>query len=993
MSLSSSAGPHPIEEIWRSIDRGDHESARRMLATLEAPISPPILCEWHLLHAHLNLLGNAAEEAEREATIALGVALDGGRTAEIIRAHNCLAQACRLRGERTRALEEFTRALEAGAPGDREARVPPRGRLLLQAAGLAGVLGRFDEADEHLQLAESSGVTPYQVTAVRLANALRARRFDRVPELLRQLDRQSRAVPPERVAHLHFCRAISAMEIQRFEESIDWFRRSIEACADHPLNTQIPLEARGYVAECRRRGGECSDTLAEELDALIATLQGQLRRGLLADLHRNKAALLWMRGEERQAEACFERAYQLATAGEYPLVHLGILLEHGWLLLGEPEASGGRGTARTAAILDRAGELAGALGHPPFLWHVRALRAVAAARQGAAEGREILAECRRDLARAADRDELSSHDLQLLDQRLQRHDRLAAERLRAQLAHDSAVMEEVIRGLRSEDSHAHMAAFATTIGEQLHAERLVMVLPRIQPVDTTPADGAAPGPPEQAPGAFDLIVARGFSEQAALRLADRLLRSRLLQPALPILVRDTLDPRDPAAALICGRDPAQPTGAPVDGFRRSNSAVACAISGALLPPGILYLDRPRDGGRPFQAGELRAFAFLANGLAAVSRRSTHQLNEENRRLRDRLTAVTRIGSLVTRSPRMRAILEQIRALRQSDLPVLIRGESGTGKELVARAVHEQSVRCQGPFVAVNCAAIPRDLLESELFGHARGAFTGALREKRGFFAEAEGGTIFLDEIAELPAATQAKLLRILDDHMVTPLGHTRGHRVDFRVVAATNADLEAAVATGSFRTDLYYRLQGAEFCLPPLRERREDLPLLVERFLGDFCAARGIGEPLHLSTEAWVMVERYAWPGNVRELRNAMLMAAEFRLVESATIPLRALPAQIRASGDAATAWETSLGEADRPVPTTGTASPERSADHAETLPPPLLAQLYSAITAQGYRRVKEALERYALHRALAESGGNQRAAARALGMRDSTLRTKLRRL
>jgi two-component system response regulator PilR (NtrC family) len=337
-----------------------------------------------------------------------------------------------------------------------------------------------------------------------------------------------------------------------------------------------------------------------------------------------------------------------------------------------------------------------------------------------------------------------------------------------------------------------------------------------------------------------------------------------------------------------------------------------------------------------------------------------------------ITAVVRVGRLLTRSAALRQILERIDRLRESTLPVLICGESGTGKELVARAVHDRSSRPSGPFVPVNCAAIPSGLLEAELFGHTRGAFTGATRDKRGFFVEASGGTLFLDEIGDLPLELQAKLLRVLEDRTVTPLGRTRGIVVDFRIVAATHNDLRRAVAAGRFRSDLYYRMQGLELQIPPLRERQEDLPLLVEHFLEEFRATRGLRRRPRLTPEAWQALERYHWPGNVRELRHAILVAAELRAPGRGPIALEALPPQII--------------DAARRAGLAGICAGLLLEDR-------LLQRLFGVVAAHGYKPVMKAIDRYILERALAAHDGNQRAAARSISIRESTLRQKSRRI
>jgi transcriptional regulator with GAF, ATPase, and Fis domain len=245
--------------------------------------------------------------------------------------------------------------------------------------------------------------------------------------------------------------------------------------------------------------------------------------------------------------------------------------------------------------------------------------------------------------------------------------------------------------------------------------------------------------------------------------------------------------------------------------------------------------------------------------------------------------------ILARSPAMRRIFRVIDLLRDNDSTVLITGESGTGKELVARAVHDTSHRRNGPFVAVNCAAIPSELMESELFGHVRGAFTGAIRDKPGRFEIAGGGTLFLDEIGDLLFPLQAKLLRALQEHEFERVGDTRTRKVDVRVVAATGVDLGQAVARREFREDLYYRLRVVPIEVPPLRERREDLDLLIRHFLGTIGKARG--RALRLAPSSMRALLAYRWPGNVRELENALEYATT--VCEGQTIHVGDLPTEI----------------------------------------------------------------------------------------------------
>ncbi|MFH1144664.1 MAG: sigma-54 dependent transcriptional regulator, partial [Candidatus Eisenbacteria bacterium] len=259
--------------------------------------------------------------------------------------------------------------------------------------------------------------------------------------------------------------------------------------------------------------------------------------------------------------------------------------------------------------------------------------------------------------------------------------------------------------------------------------------------------------------------------------------------------------------------------------------------------------------KPYNRDELK--------LTVAQALERRRLLEENRSLRDRLHEQKREIGLVYAAPAMERIVEMIRRVAPTDATVLVTGESGTGKELVAEALHAFSERWDRPFVAVNCAAIPRELIERELCGHERGAFTGAVRERKGKFRRADGGTIFLDEIADLPLDLQTRLLRVIETGQVDPVGAREPVAVDARLIAATNADLNARVADGRFRADLFYRLNVIPIRMPPLRERPEDIPALCEHFLARF----GKGA-VQAAPDLMRALMRRPWPGNVRELAN-----------------------------------------------------------------------------------------------------------------------------
>jgi two-component system NtrC family response regulator len=263
------------------------------------------------------------------------------------------------------------------------------------------------------------------------------------------------------------------------------------------------------------------------------------------------------------------------------------------------------------------------------------------------------------------------------------------------------------------------------------------------------------------------------------------------------------------------------------------------------------------------------------------------LQEENRRLRDQLEHKIDFSHMVGISDVMQEVFDIVRKVAPTEASVLISGESGTGKELIARAIHQGGARCKEPFIAINCAAIPADLLESELFGHVRGAFTGAVRDRAGKFEQADGGTLFLDEVGEMPLELQPKLLRVLQEMEVEPLGG-KARSINVRVLAATNQDVEGALQEGRFREDLYYRLAVIPIELPPLRQRAEDVPLLVRHFLKRFSPDL----PVDISKTALECMAAYPWPGNVRELQNAVERMVVLNRV--AQLELEHLPAKVR---------------------------------------------------------------------------------------------------
>jgi two-component system NtrC family response regulator len=327
-------------------------------------------------------------------------------------------------------------------------------------------------------------------------------------------------------------------------------------------------------------------------------------------------------------------------------------------------------------------------------------------------------------------------------------------------------------------------------------------------------------------------------------------------------------------------------------------------------------------------------------------REHRALREENRQLRAALQARHRIEGIVGESGAMQEVLSLVHRVAASDATVLIRGESGTGKELIAKAIHHASGRAAGPLVRVNCAALPETLLESELFGHEKGAFTGATAMRQGRFEAAQGGSLFLDEIGDLPLHLQVKLLRVLQEREIERLGSSRSIAVDVRLLAATHRDLEAAVRAHTFREDLYYRINVVTVTIPPLRDRRSDIPVLLEHFLARF--ARDNDKTIRgFTAEAREALLRYDYPGNVRELEN--LVERGVVLTRDDVIGLGDLPLVVR--------------------------EPAPAIDDTSTLP-----------------AATEGLERRLIREALAAASGVQTRAADALGISERALRYKLRK-
>jgi DNA-binding NtrC family response regulator len=435
-----------------------------------------------------------------------------------------------------------------------------------------------------------------------------------------------------------------------------------------------------------------------------------------------------------------------------------------------------------------------------------------------------------------------------------------------------------------------------------------------------------------------LLEDHGYEVATAETGGAGLEKARLLAPDVVLL--DMNLPDIPGLEVLARLKEAQPeTGIIIiTAFGTIRSAVEATKLGAYA-----YLEKPVDNEEML--------------LAVLRLLEVRSLKREVASLRSELTSRYRFSNIVGTSARMNSVFQLMEKICRVDGTVLVTGESGTGKELVARAIHFASPRQGGPFIVVNCGAIPRDLIESEFFGHVKGAFTDARTEKTGKFELANEGTIFLDEVGELSQDAQVKLLRALGEREITRVGGTKTIPVDVRVIAATNKDLEEQVRKGAFREDLYFRLAVLSLHLPALRERREDIPLLVEHFIKKYIGELG-KEVKGVTDAALALLSAYAWPGNVRELENVVYEAMV--MSESGWLDEDALPLRLRTSSPAS--------NAERPDLAGRTSHPLKQ-------------------TVQG---VAERTERELILDALRQTGGNRTQAARLLGVSRKTLFNKM---
>jgi Nif-specific regulatory protein len=411
------------------------------------------------------------------------------------------------------------------------------------------------------------------------------------------------------------------------------------------------------------------------------------------------------------------------------------------------------------------------------------------------------------------------------------------------------------------------------------------------------------------------------------------------------------------------------------------------------PVGVVEVINP-IGREAFSRDDLDLLDALAASMAIAidNARMFAELRDREQSLRSTVGALRRdlarrdqFAEIVGNSEAIRETLHLMESAASSPISVLIEGETGTGKELVARGIHRASERAEAAFVAVNCAALPADLLEAELFGHARGAFTGAVTERRGLFEAAHGGSMFLDEVGDLPLSMQVKLLRVLQEGEIMPVGTTRPRKVDVRIIAATNHNLRAAVDAGTFRADLYYRISAFPIAVPPLRARRSDVPLLADRFLTD-SAERHRKKIAGIDPTAFALLTAYDWPGNIRQLRNEIERAVALT-PQGGTIRAEAFSREISAPGAASAA-------SPRPIATaTAESALPASATGSEAISVSTTLDIGNGTNEADLRSARTAFESRFIAEQLRSNGGNVSRTAEALGISRVMLQKKMKEL
>jgi len=866
-----------------------------------------------LLHlsVQIDVLRHNLNSAERNARTALVLFEEAGDKRRQAMAWEDLGSVALLRIRPNEAIRLFAQALSLSETAEARARL--RVNLALAHQQLGGVVAADRELAQAAELFGAAGRERERVVA--LLNAAVGRAWLGTREGIEKLLEQVRGAGivsqhPELYARYLMLRGIVESLSGNVAAATRLLRKALYANDEGLQSSELRAEIRSSLASVIVHRGERPGRAITILTEVLTQLEEDDGPHPRVDALRILSLAHHARGEQERAAELFEEADATLRPDSLVLCAYRLMVDRAACLLRGPEPVP---RLQIRALLQRARTFAFRIDAQACGFEVELLEAELAVGTTPEQGLVALGELEGRLGELiAGSKSFEREAFQRFEERLQRLREAAQLAMRKTIDDDAEAVGALLRGLRSENVRSHVVRLVAAIADRLGAKRALL----------------ATGGPE-----IDLVACVGWDEDDARSVAHELLATSFEAPR---------------------HGPAQ------DG----RSSLMFPIASGGKAAGVLYLERDLSApSQAFTGGDLKTFSFLANGLAAVSRLPLTRPSEPSAApRRERGLAISRYDEMVTRSPAMLRVLDSIDVVKDTDLPLLLLGASGTGKELVARAVHRKGPRGGGPFVAVNCAAVPRELLEAELFGYARGAFTGAQRDKPGLFQTADGGTLFLDEIGEMPADVQAKLLRAIEEQVVIPVGSTRGVKVDFRVIAATNIAIEDSVAKGTFRKDLYYRLNAFQVELPALRERPEDIMALVEHFLAEHELRLGDGLEFEVADETRTALERYGWPGNVRELRNVILAAAAFASRTGGRIDPSALPPRIRELDD---------------LPLDDT----------------VLARLYASVEASGYRRILDDVERYLLAEALERCGGNRRAAARSIALEESSIRTKLKRL
>jgi len=903
-----------ILELRQGLHAGDIES---VLAAEEPGDELPAWArfEIRIVKAHAARKAGHPPAAEEQAHLALGIALREKAAERTVRAYEALAVIYWRPGRYLESLHFLERAIGSAQTARRKA-----GLRRQLAAGFLG-LGKLEDGRRALESAAKSGAGSLEVELSKVFNDLRLRDVAAARARLREIGDCPVEYPsPERFNHDFASASVWIHDDPGRAEAA--LGELVEECRQGPPWRSHETYTRLALAEAKLAAhdepGPCLNECERALE--LARIHGHTQ--VQADLHRLLAIAHRRAGDRDASNRAFERAQERSRTDDAVLVHFRVLADQVKALIDEAELDA---LPALESLLDRAEETARAIQHDSFTWEVRVLRALARAAFGRSGAVERLDRCRAMLWNAPCPGEVSSHLRDLWCGWLDAARATAEAAFHTDISGTAAVIDELVAALGLDDHRARLTSCCDTIRKHFAATGVVLLQTNCRT------------------GESEVLANQGIEAATMRTLGARHLGSSVSDPNVPILL-------SPAAA------PAE---------KPARSAMLYSIAREGIAEGLVYVEATATDSRAgFDRSDLRAFASIAAGVSAIVRVARGEQGADSHR-REAAPA-TRLGAIRSRSAAMIDVLDRVRGLKAAELPILITGESGTGKELVAELIHQNSPRAGGPFVAVNCAAIPESMAEAELFGFKRGAFTGATEDRPGLFRAAHGGTLFLDEIAEMAPAMQAKLLRALAEREVRPVGCRNAQPTDVRIVAATNRDPREEMDAGRFRPDLYYRLAGTQIHLPALRERMEDLPELIDQFLATFQEERRLDNAPHFSAEALHVCQSYHWPGNIRELKNAVLTAAELHGRECASIPKRLLPDYLRqaASGPGATEGRSGL-----------------------------IDDLFDWITHTGHRQVIDEIQRRVVERALGDTGGNQRAAARVLRMQDSSLRRVVSRL